>query len=426
MLFRDKKSRLYVGFELGDTISQISYMRSDKTEPETVSLVPGQEIYGIPTILCKRFEVNQWFFGSDVAKHTGEGVEIDRLLSKAYDKETIELDGEEFEAERLLALFVKRGLSLISMNPSEQVDYLMITTYIMDARMIEVMNVVADYLGMDKEHIFFGSYSESFYEYVMHQQEALRSHEILLLDSREQCKSYSMSFNRRCEPVVAFIEEKSLDSEIFAEIKGDSPSYEERAAELDSLLSEELDTLLEDHFFSSVYLVGERFTGKIYRDSMRKLCTNRRGFQGNNLFCKGACYGAMEKGEKTELSKKYLFLGKDKIKANVGILAEIKGREEYYPLLDAGKNWYEIDVKEELILGNEAAIKFVITPLNGRDAKHLQMVLEDFPKRPEKASRIELSLKCDDESHMRFTVIDLGFGELFRATDYRLEDVIEI
>lgn len=85
MLFREKKNLVFAGIELGNRISQISFCRSDKPEPETVSVVAGKEQYGIPTVLCKRFDVNQWFFGKDALKH-GDGVEgvlVENLLSRA-------------------------------------------------------------------------------------------------------------------------------------------------------------------------------------------------------------------------------------------------------------------------------------------------------------------------------------------------------
>ena len=47
-------TKLVVGYDLGDTVSQISYSYPEKAEPETLSTVAGGENYNIPTILAKR------------------------------------------------------------------------------------------------------------------------------------------------------------------------------------------------------------------------------------------------------------------------------------------------------------------------------------------------------------------------------------
>ena len=52
-----------IGYDLDDFKAQISYCPLDVYEAETVSSVMGNEIYDIPVVLCKRTEVNQWYYG---------------------------------------------------------------------------------------------------------------------------------------------------------------------------------------------------------------------------------------------------------------------------------------------------------------------------------------------------------------------------
>ena len=68
--FLEKKGaeRVLVGFDLGNKYSQISYCVEGSEVPETLSLVAGSESYNIPTVLCKRQGVNQWFFGREAYK----------------------------------------------------------------------------------------------------------------------------------------------------------------------------------------------------------------------------------------------------------------------------------------------------------------------------------------------------------------------
>ena len=47
-----RKDRAVIGFDLENDNSQISYCYTDKSMPDTVSLVMGEEQYNIPTVLC--------------------------------------------------------------------------------------------------------------------------------------------------------------------------------------------------------------------------------------------------------------------------------------------------------------------------------------------------------------------------------------
>lgn len=430
MLFREKKNRLYAGFELGDQISQISFCKSDKPQPETVSLVAGKEQYSIPTALCKRYEVNQWFFGRDAVKH-GDGVEgilIRNLVERARNGEKIELDGELFEAVSLLALFVKRSLSLLTLTTgADRPDYLMITVERLDSRMVEVLGQIGNYLQMDREHLFFQSHVESFYQYCMHQPEELRVHEVIALDHTSGVlKSSRMECNRRTNPVVVLIEERSFEQFTNEPLPEEEPYHTRQAEQKDKQLCGIVEELTAGRIVTCIYLIGDSFSGGWCREALRLMCRNRRVFQGNNLYSKGACYAVYEKIQPGEISGKYIYLGEDKVKSNIGMMAVIMGKEQYYPLLDAGVNWYDVNREWDFILESGNELNFVVTPLNGREKKQVRMTLEEFPERPRNASRIRLTMTFQDGKHMKLSVKDLGFGEFFGACDTVYEEVVEV
>lgn len=64
MLRLSNGGKLIVGYDLDDEYSQISYCMADG-DVETLSSVAGTENYNIPTVLCKREGVNQWFCGRE-------------------------------------------------------------------------------------------------------------------------------------------------------------------------------------------------------------------------------------------------------------------------------------------------------------------------------------------------------------------------
>ena len=76
-----KKNRVVVGFDLGNDFSQISYCRQNQSMPDTVSLVMGEEQYNIPTLLCRKNDVEgdaAWLIGNEAlnAAKEGQGVVI--------------------------------------------------------------------------------------------------------------------------------------------------------------------------------------------------------------------------------------------------------------------------------------------------------------------------------------------------------------
>ena len=64
MLRNAHKAKGYVlGYDLGMSFSQISFMELGASNPRTLSVLTGQEIYDIPTLLARREDINQWYFG---------------------------------------------------------------------------------------------------------------------------------------------------------------------------------------------------------------------------------------------------------------------------------------------------------------------------------------------------------------------------
>ncbi len=430
MLLKGKKNRLFIGMELNNASAQISFCRSDRPQPETVSLVAGQEQYAIPTALCKRSGVNQWYFGRDAWKHSKEedGILVDQLLKRACAGEKIALEGQQFDAVSLLALFVRRSISVMMLGSgAERPDYLMITVEKLDQRMIEVLSGVGEYLQMDREHLFFQGYAESFYEYCMHQPEELRTHEVMVFDyASEYMKTYRLEFNRRTSPIVAFIGEQDFPKMRLTPIAEEEPDHSNQGRERDLCFMEIVQEMTSERIVSCAYLIGDGFQGDWCKESLRLLCSKRRVFQGNNLYSKGACYAMYERVHRGEISGKYIFLGKDKIKVNIGINAVLDGKEQYVPLIDAGMNWFDAGREWDFIMESGREISFLLTPLNGGQKKRLVMELADMPERPENTTRIHVRISFLSEDRFQVHIEDRGFGEFFESSGQSWEETVEL
>lgn len=408
MLLGMGNDKIIIGYDLADTCSQISYCYiKEGSEVATLSSVAGEENYDIPTILCKKCGTNQWLIGNEAYRFLEEnpeqGILVDNLLQLAIDGETLQLEGTEYEPENLLALFVKRSLNLLTgIAPLEKVTALMFTCDTLSPRMIEVLNIVSEGLALKKTQIFYQNYTESFYSYMIYQPKELWDFKSLLFDYRNgDLKYMCMECNKRTSPVVVYIDRQQ------STFDGSDGQMLEIAREA-----------LGNDRVSSVYLIGEKFAEGWMKQSLKFLCDGRRVFQGNNLYSKGACFCLIERLQRSENGRTHVFLGKDKLKANIGMQVKKRGEDAYYALLDAGVNWYELEYSCELYLQGEDLLEFVVTPLIGRESKLLQMPLEGLGLAEEQATRIKMKLRLTQENRLLVKVEDLGFGE-FRAPSER-------
>ena len=56
----------------------------------------------------------------------------------------------------------------------------------------------------------------------------------------------------------------------------------------------------------------------------------------------------------------------------------------------------------------------------------MDITLADLPKRPPKTSRVKVDVSMISEMRMQVTIKDLGFGELFKASDIEWKEVINL
>ena len=125
----------------------------------------------------------------------------------------------------------------------------------------------------------------------------------------------------------------------------------------------------------------------------------------------------------SEAGKSHVFLGNDKLKANVGMKILRRGEESYYALLDAGVNWFEAKQTMECYLQDGREIEFVITPLIGKNVRRAKIALDDLPGR---ISRLRLQLYMKEENTMVVEIQDLGFGEIRPLTGHSWQEEISL
>ena len=418
-----------IGYDLNNSMSQISYVELNSQVPETVASDEEEERLGIPTVLAKRKGVAQWEFGTAAirAAEKGTSTRVDQLLSFASSGAKIEIEGDAYDATDLLILFVRRSLNLLSMilSPSD-VEYMIITVASLEGRLVDVVERIANGMPVPRDRIIVQTYEESIYYYLLHQPSDLWEKDVSVFDySGSFLKAYELWMNRKTEPVVAFV-----DRHDFREIK--MPKYmmsEEESMEKADRLDEMILQVSHEYFANktvgTVFLLGEGFEGGWCNKTLKFMCMGKRVFQGRNMYSKGACYCGRDKAKPCELNRKYVFLGPDKLKFNLGLNMIVAGKEEYIAVADAGENWYDSGVKYDFVLGNSRSVPLLLTPLDGKGAETIEVELSGLPDRPAKASRLRLTVSFESENRMKIEVEDLGFGEFFPSTGKKWEKILE-
>ena len=415
------KGSVLIGYDLGEKYSQISYCVYGQEDVDTVATVVGTKQYNIPTMLCKREGVNQWFYGKDAVKNAGEEamIPVEGLLKLARKGEKIELDGESYDPVALLTLFLKRSMTLLNfITTIEKIHSIMFTVDELDDRMVEILTLASANLGLKSTHIYLQSHTESFYSFMLHQPSELWTYQAVACEhDGMRLKTYRMECNKRTTPIVVLIEEQIYDTLVIPEDTEDEDTKQGAYRLADERFLGILKKMCEGRIISSAYLLGDGFREDWNERSLQFLCHNRRVFQGNNLFSRGACYGLLEKLEPGEVGSKYVFLGKDKLKSNIGMNVLRQGKESYYALLDAGENWYEATKECEFLLEGDREIAFVVTPLTGKNIETRQIPLEGGNKSGAPFTRYRLEMSMSAPETVQIKVSDLGFGELFPSTD---------
>lgn len=427
-----KKNKVVVGFDLGNDTSQISLCRLDQSMPDTISLVAGAEEYHIPTVLCRKTLAEEikngnqtvkglWSMGREALQQAAQkqGTLVEDLLLLAKNGVKAQVGEEEFEAEELLEVFLRKSLVLISSYARiEDVICVVFTLKDMNADLMKMIKRIMKRLDTGKAVISFMSHEDCFYQYMIHQPEEMWIHDVLLYEYRaDGIRSFCMSMNRNTRPVVGFIENDLFPQMKMTEVA--NMKAEQKMAffrQLDDAFLEIAREQCEGRNVTSVFLLGDIFSKEWCRESLRFLCKNRRVFQGNNLFSKGACYGARERVLPSTLSRDYVFLSEEKLKANIGIECNRGQEKAYQPLLDAGTSWFEARKEIDFILAKNNRLPLTVTPLDSGRPRIAEITLEGLQVRGNRTNRVGLSVYMEDADTVAVEVIDKGFGEFFPST----------
>lgn len=417
-------NELVLGIELNEQYAQITYYHQSVREPMTLGASSDPDHALLPMGMRQDGKGKWHLWDGKDAPAAGESkgarpetqdrYRITDLYRKIARQETILACGKSYGPKELLAIYFR--LCLAKLKPAAQDVRLsvMVTVRELDDLWSTVIVDALEENGLDRKQIYVQDFFSSFFYHTINQKKELWYQDVALLTYEEGAiVGYVLHIDRGMRPAIASVYEVARQP--MGEEVRSGRSDSEWKKEKDRLFFELLKKVFERRNVSASYLMGDYFNKSWAERSIQFLCYRRHAFQGRNLYSKGACYAVMERVGLIE-DHGIIFSGRDMIERNLGMEMRVRGKTSYYPLVSAGINWYEAHHVCEFIPDGEHEIRMVSQPMaEGESIVHL-MRLPGLPQRPNRATRLRMTVYFSSASCCHIEVEDLGFGGLYRSS----------
>ena len=302
--------------------------------------------------------------------------------------------------------------------------HIMVTVPRLERLLSQRIPQALEMLGVPRKQIYLQDHQSSFFCYCVNQRRELWNGDVALLEcENDVLYGYVLHIDRTKSPALASVEKAAVTPVDEKARDGRDDFNWDR--ERDRLFFEFLKKVFERRNVVTCYLIGDYFSPSWAQRSFSFLTSRKHVFQGGNLYSRGACYAAMERCGMLR-AKDILFLGVDIIQENLSMNLRVRGRETDWPIISAGINWYEAHYECDLIPDGEKNITIWSKPMNGGEEVAHILRLDHFPDRPNRASRLRLSVYFTAPECCCVEVEDLGFGGLFRPSGMKWKRKIRL
>lgn len=406
----------YIGIDLNDDWTQIGYYTEGMQEPETVSLVAGEEYYRIPTVLCQMPGTKAFcLMDSQGERARREDVAyLDRLLGRSLGGEQIMLGAQEYAAPKLLSLYLKKLLRMVpGLSEFSQIQKIAIHLKRLDDKVVRLFLELLESLGISREDVTLLDDGESFCHFAMNQPRELRQYDnVLFVCEGDRLSCLYLTKQGKKSPVTVDITEQVL---------GELPKEAEKR---DGAFAGAASRVLKGKLVSAAYLTGEGLEGGWMKEALTVLCRGRRVFQGRNLYVKGACYGSYLQAQKENPG--YLYFSEYKLKRDILLRVHDAQQVRFHALAEAGSSRYEVSASCQVLLSGEPEIEVWLKSPGSSEAGIRSLKLTDLPARPDRMTRLQVELYAGEAGRLCFKVTDLGFGSWYPASgrewEYKIDE----
>lgn len=397
-----QKKELYIGIDLGYERAMVSLYHAGMKEPETISTVPGEEKYQIPTAIFMGNKGSSYYGEEAIRRETHpDGEFYDRLYGQALE----EKEGTLYH--NLLVQFIRRLIRL-----KERYDFgglqpcLALTVPEITPEVVELFYYVRDQLEFSPKQAVLMDYGESFFAHTFHQDPSIWMHDVALFDFSGDRICFWL-LHRNGHGSVQLVKSTKKEWKVSAAALNKSEVR-------DVFFANVLREAFLKRIISGVYLIGDGFDGGWLRESLRVLGANKRVFLGKNLYTRGACLAAFRR--ENQDGWKFYYDCPYKLRGEMSMKVQSGEDIMFLRLQEAGKNWFDPTEEYYLIYDGKPEFEVWIRTRGQLNPKICTFVLDDLPQRPDKTIRLKVRALPKSGRDVALEIRDDGFGELFESS----------
>lgn len=383
-------------------------------------------LLNVPAVICREKKDDLWYIGESAYRLalSGRGVLTDKLLSLLRKGGTSTIARKAYTAEQLITRLISALLyQMLNGSGFDSIDRLVISLHNADkAEMDSIVNA-AEAAGVRRESIGIISHSDAFVYYTLAQSKDLYANMTALFDLSDEALSfYRMKTVRGISRNSVVAEGNDLEENFrIGILKKDAGS------ELgDRIMTDAAKRCLGGDIYSSVILTGKGFERTDWAKSFIEfVCRKRRVIYENGLFAIGAAIHAAALSQGSE--PPYLIFSDSSIAAEISMQVSIGEHESKLVLVPAGRQWYGSKAYAEVLPHDQDYIDIDITPVDKfKGRKTVRIMLDKFEKRPDRCTKVSITIEFEDQEKMKITVCDLGFGDIFPASGAKISESVNI
>lgn len=406
------KRGLIISIEYSDRFCQACYYSERHGGPESILMGADAVRYQMPSVLCYDPETDEWTVGNDAVQMSSKPgtMFFNEFMRNVRIGTCAFVNGKEYSYKKLMAIFFEKMLQFIQIRTSMMVIKsitvaMRITDYITKVNLEEIFSM----LNIPPSQIRLMNLSESFGHYALSESNESWQNGALLFDFCEEgfwVRQLSV-IDRAQRPLVC-VQEYDLSSDFsIGRLSSDSLSES-----MDRNLADIYRNLTSSGECANVYFTGEGFEDPWFETTLSVISSSVKAFRGNNIYVKGACYAGYMHTEAQE--EYYTLICPGMTKSDISVQARENGKIEDIILSPAALNWYDAGYSGDFILENETDLTFKMTSILDQSCQSVNIDLSAFPKRPTKATRVQVDIEYNNESKCTITVTDKGFGDFYR------------
>ncbi|MBE6003954.1 MAG: hypothetical protein E7232_07705 [Lachnospiraceae bacterium] len=375
-----------------------------------------------PTVIAKDKTDDKWTIGEDAYKATlaGSGVIVDKLLSLLEKNGTATIARVKYKAIDILARYFRELLGKDGSKTED--DIVAISIRKPNRDLVSKLKEAVVKAGVHEDNVYIMSHTESFAHFVLDQDNSLYNRMVGMFELNNQCLYYyEMHVSRgtkRYVMVGSEAEDEAFSLDILKTTSGGKIA--------DKILITVADRVMNNKSYSAIFLSGRGFQDTNFATNfMNYICKRRRVLIEPGMFAIGAeiCVKNQAEGKNEE----YMILCDTRCKSDVSVKVMLNEKPEILPIVRAGESWMDTSSCYEMILDNQDYIDFQVTSIaKPQRPLRLRMMLDTFPERDKRTTRIRMSTEFTDADTLRVTVRDLGFGDIFPASDKEIVEEIDL